>query len=319
MVARQADGTPEPATTSAASSRRARQREQVVVRDRVGDREAMAFGSQLRDARADAFGALAHVALLDQPHAAARLRLHDAHEVGVGHRRERVVAHAGLAEQHVADEQVALVHGARVLREGRRHAAEVGAQRFQQRLGHRADVALRRGVEGGAHLEVELPAALGLQPAQRRERLRHRLGRGNGAGLERDHHRIGVVHAFGRHADGLDHPHARAHQVVRQVGGAGEVVGDAAEEEGRGHGGFSRDGRRAGAGRRAACNCACAQARNAMCSTTAACTAWRRAPSWIWWRQLVPSATTMASGAARTAGSRLSSAIFMETSWCFAS
>ena len=37
-----------------------------------------------------------------------RLRLQHAHQVGVGHRRQRVVAHAAVAEQHVADEQVAL-------------------------------------------------------------------------------------------------------------------------------------------------------------------------------------------------------------------
>jgi hypothetical protein len=43
------------------------------------------------------------------------------------------------------------------------------------------------------------------------------------------------------------------------------------------------------------------------------------APSAIWWRQLVPSATISASGAARTAGSRLSSAICMATAWCLAS
>jgi hypothetical protein len=33
------------------------------------------------------------------------------------------------------------------------------------------------------------------------------------------------------HADGLHHLHAGAHQVVGEVGGAGEVVGDAAEEQ----------------------------------------------------------------------------------------
>jgi hypothetical protein len=32
------------------------------------------------------------------------------------------------------------------------------------------------------------------------------------------------------HADGLHHAHACAHQVVGQVGGAGEVVGDAAQQ-----------------------------------------------------------------------------------------
>ena len=35
---------------------------------------------------------------------------------------------------------------------------------------------------------------------------------------------------------------------------------------------------------------------NCAASSTAACTASRCAPSWIWWRQLVPSATTIAPG-----------------------
>ena len=37
------------------------------------------------------------------------------------------------------------------------------------------------------------------------------------------------------------------------------------------------------------------------------------------WRQLVPSATTMASNCTRTAGSSDSSAIAIETAWCAAS
>ena len=46
----------------------------------------------------------------------------------------------------------------------------------------------------------------------------------------------------------------------------------------------------------------------------ATCSASRPAPSAIWWRQLVPSATTIASGVLRIAGSRLTSAICIETS-----
>lgn len=54
-------------------------------------------------------------------------------------------------------------------------------------------------------------------------------------------------------------------------------------------------------------------------SSTATCIASRCAPSPIWWRQLVPSATTMAPGFARMAGSRLASAIFIDTSKWLAS
>ena len=53
--------------------------------------------------------------------------------------------------------------------------------------------------------------------------------------------------------------------------------------------------------------------------TRATCRASRPLPSAIWWRQLVPSATMQASGALRTAGSRVSSAICIEISWWAAS
>ena len=55
----------------------------------------------------------------DQADLALRLRLQHAHEVGVGHRRQRVMAHAGLRQRHVADEQVAHEDGARVVGECR--------------------------------------------------------------------------------------------------------------------------------------------------------------------------------------------------------
>jgi hypothetical protein len=62
--------------------------------------------------------------------------------------------------------------------------------------------------------------------------LRHRIGRGNRPRLERHDDRVGVgLEIALRHADGLHHPHPGAHQVVREVGGAGEVVGDAAQQQ----------------------------------------------------------------------------------------
>ncbi|XQU77128.1 hypothetical protein EPAKOI_004900 [Cupriavidus sp. H18C2] len=62
------------------------------------------------------------------------------------------------------------------------------------------------------------------------------------------------------------------------------------------------------------------QTYNAISSTRATWMAWRPVPSWIWWRQLVPSATTSVSASAlRTAGSSDSSPIFIETAWCSAS
>ena len=62
-----------------------------------------------------------------EPDLARRLRREHADEVGVGHRRQRMVAHARVGQQDVADEQVAAIDRAPVARirgrRGRRHAA----------------------------------------------------------------------------------------------------------------------------------------------------------------------------------------------------
>ena len=59
-----------------------------------------------------------HHAMFDQPDPPARLRLQHAHEVRVGHGRQGVVAHAAVAEQQVADKQMALEHRTLVVGEG---------------------------------------------------------------------------------------------------------------------------------------------------------------------------------------------------------
>ena len=112
--------------------------------------------------------------VVDQANALLRLCLQYAHEVGVGHRRERMVAHAAFAEQHIADEQVAFEDGALVVRERRHGDRERCADGSHQRIDHRADVADGRALEGGAVLEVDLSHALGLQPAQCLQRLVNR-------------------------------------------------------------------------------------------------------------------------------------------------
>ena len=66
------------------------------------------------------------------------LRLQHAHQVGVGHRRQRVVVHAAVAQQHVADEQVALEHRALVVREGRAGDREALACRAARPSAHRS-------------------------------------------------------------------------------------------------------------------------------------------------------------------------------------
>ena len=62
------------------------------------------------------------------------LRLEDADEVRVGHRRQRMVAHADSRKQNVADEEMALEDGARVVGESRRRDRERAAELVHQRL-----------------------------------------------------------------------------------------------------------------------------------------------------------------------------------------
>jgi hypothetical protein len=216
---------------------------QVRVVHRIGHRERHALGLQRRKPRPHRRRALRHRAPLDQPAArGGELRLQHAHQVRVRHRRERVVAHGAVGEQHVAHEEVPLVDRAPRLRKGRRDEGDARAELRAQRLGHRADVARCGGIEGGADLEVHLLRPARAQPAAGRKRLRHRLGHRCGARFERYHHRVHLrgVHlragvfarVRARHSDRLHHAHARAHEVVGQVGGAGEIVGDAAEEHG---------------------------------------------------------------------------------------
>ena len=119
--------------------------------------------------------------MVDQAHAAWRLRLQHAHEVGVGHGRERVVLHPALVEQYIPDKQVALEDRALVVRKGRRGDGEVGAQRLHQGIDHGADVAFGCAVKRRAVLEVNLLGALCLQPLQRGQRLGNGFAFGNGA------------------------------------------------------------------------------------------------------------------------------------------
>src|SRR4051794_20204008 len=99
------------------------------------------------------------------PPSAYGLLLQDADEVGVGHGREGVIAHAALVQQHIPHEQIALVDGPLIGREGGAGDREVGPERVHERLSNRPDIAARGGVESGAIFEIELTAATRLQVA----------------------------------------------------------------------------------------------------------------------------------------------------------
>ena len=91
-------------------------------------------------------------------------------DVGIGHRRQRMLLHAGLVQQAVADEQMPLIERAAVGGKGRANQGQRRAEFSQQRFGHRADISLRRGIEGRAIFEDELlarhsPPASGTPPA----------------------------------------------------------------------------------------------------------------------------------------------------------
>ena len=203
------------------------QHRQLRVIDTVGDRIAVAVCAQTGEAVPDVRRALHHVRIGDQPRLAARLRVHQARQTGVAHRRNRVILHPRFIEQHLADEQIAIKNRPPVDRQRGGNHREILAQRIKQRIRHRADIADGGAVKRRTILEEKLLAACCLQPLQCRERLRYRLLRGNRARFQADHYRIDAVRQGARR--NAVHLH-RAQTVFRQKTGdvarAGEIVGN---------------------------------------------------------------------------------------------
>jgi len=123
-VLRQADGDARTGRHQRHVGQRCADVHQVVVRDGIDDRDPNLFGLQRREAFADGLRAHRHHVMRRQSDLVGRLRLQHAHEPGVGHRRQRVVSHAAVAEQLIAHEQVALEHRALVLGESRARDGE---------------------------------------------------------------------------------------------------------------------------------------------------------------------------------------------------
>ena len=84
------------------------QHRQLRIINTVGDRIAVAVCAQTGEAVPDVRRALHHVWIGDQSRLAARLRVHQAWQTGVAHRRNRVILHPRFIEQHLADEQIAV-------------------------------------------------------------------------------------------------------------------------------------------------------------------------------------------------------------------
>ncbi len=202
------------------------------VGHRVDDRPVPALFLQCRHGVADRRGALLDDGERHQAHRRPGLPPQHAHQTGVAHRIQRVLLHAALVQQRGADEQMTLVDGAPVGRERRVGEREAAAQRLHQRIADGADVALVGAIEGRAVFEKELPAAGAAQPLERGQAFADGLRHRGGARFQRHHHGIGVrgLLVGPGDSDELDGAHAVAHQHGRQVGGAGEVVGDTAEQ-----------------------------------------------------------------------------------------
>src|SRR5215469_16282642 len=95
-----------------------------------------------------------------------RLAAEHPYQVGIAHRRQWMVAHAGFGEQHIADEQVAAIDRSSVFGESRAEYGEIRVRRLHQRVGHGSNIALIRGVERGAVLEQRLPGSRLPEPRQ---------------------------------------------------------------------------------------------------------------------------------------------------------
>ena len=209
------------------------QRHQMLVGDGIEYRVADALLAQIVESGTNRCRALHHRGILHQTDLVPGLPLQHAHQRRIGHRRQRMVAHAGFRQQLIADEKITLIDGALVGREGRIEYREIGAQSFEQRIGYRTDVALFGGVEGRAVLEVVLFRPLLAQPDERAQRHGHGFRCGIAARLERYDHAVGVRHFQIRSGNPkqLDGSHAGLDERIGKVGRAGEIVGHAAEQD----------------------------------------------------------------------------------------
>ena len=152
-------------------------------------------------------------------------------QIGVGHRRQRMLLHAAFVEQLVANEEVALIDRPFQRRIGRAHDDAGRSKRVGECVRDRADIAIGRGVERRAVLEEELGAALGLQPMQGGERLADGVGGSDRSRLQRNDARLDVLlRRTVRHAGILHRAHAALGQRVRDVGRTREIVTNATEK-----------------------------------------------------------------------------------------
>ena len=150
-------------------------------------------GGAARRRRCGSRRSLPHVGIGHQPDRCLRLPAQHAHEVGVRHRRQRMIAHRANPTAALADEQVAADRssGRSPGKPGRR-SRNRSPSSVQQRIGDRTDIAGVGRIESRAIFEIDLARAGLPQPAAGRERLRDRLGRRDGARLQGDDDRLRI-------------------------------------------------------------------------------------------------------------------------------
>lgn len=110
-------------------------------------------------------------------------------QVGVPHRRQRMILHTAFVQKPVGNKQMPRINTAPILGKGRTDHPAFGSEPRARRIQHRADIAHRRAVEGGADLEDKLRRALRQQPVASLQGLCNRHMHGRGAGLQRHHTR----------------------------------------------------------------------------------------------------------------------------------
>ncbi len=144
---------PAPPVVSSKSAHRRAGGGQVLVAQRIDDRVRVIVRRQLRKPVAHRIGAGIERLGGNQADRLPRLRREHTHEIGVGHRRQRVVAHARVRQEYVAHEEVPAIDRAQVARIRGRGGDDACTHGVAQRFGDRTDIALWRRIERRAVLE----------------------------------------------------------------------------------------------------------------------------------------------------------------------
>ena len=205
---------------------------QIRLVQRIGNGIADPLGLQLGGMAGGGRRPLGQDRMRQQPDPGRRLLLQHLDQIGLAHRRQRIEALRRIGDQDVAGEEMALIDGAVHLGKGGGEQREARGAAPGQEIGAGADIAPRRGIEGGAVFVEDLAHAPLLQGI-------HRAGKGrDGAlgrddpGLEAEDHRLQPVQralAPGPEQDRA--AHAAAADQRGQLQRPGQIIGDGPEHQ----------------------------------------------------------------------------------------